>query len=78
MIFIWGTKGISSLIKEGYVNCPVCNTTTKYELKVIRRWFTIFWIPVIPLRKKVCYLECQSCLTAFNPAFFENIGHNVD
>lgn len=74
MFFIWGTKGVAESIEEGHLDCPMCKVITKYELKAIRRWFTFFWIPLIPLGTKGKYLECQNCFTAFNPEFFQKGG----
>ena len=70
MILIWGTKGRVNTLKQGYFLCPLCNITCACELQEMRRWFTFFWLPIFPFGKRISYLECQECSTAFNPEYF--------
>lgn len=32
-----------------------------------RRWFTFFWIPLIPLKIIGEYIECSSCQSTYEP-----------
>lgn len=70
MLIIWGSKGVEKTVGEGNIQCPVCNLVTAYELKVIQKYFTLFFIPLFPYGKKIEYLECQRCKVPFKPEFF--------
>lgn len=72
MFFIvWGRKGIVKVKSSGIFQCPLCNLQTSYELKEIRKYFTLFWIPLFPYGESIEYLECKRCKTSFNPDFFD-------
>lgn len=47
--------------------CPVCGGDRQGDQRVARRWFTIFWIPVIPLKEVGELVECTTCHTRFDP-----------
>lgn len=66
-IIIWGTRGINSTSASGRFYCPQCNSERNYSQKSVRRFFTIFFIPLIPLDKLGEYVECQTCRASFNP-----------
>lgn len=40
--------------------CIWCRADTIYHLMRVRTWFTYFFIPVIPYRRRY-YLECPYC-----------------
>lgn len=48
--------------------CPRCGGDRQGDRRTARRWFTIFWIPVIPLNHVGEVLECTTCHTRFEPA----------
>ncbi len=51
--------------------CPRCGGDRQGNQRSARRWFTIFWIPVIPLNQVGAVLECTTCHTRFEPAVAE-------
>ena len=51
--------------------CPRCGGDRQGNQRSARRWFTIFWIPVIPLNQVGEVLECTTCHTRFEPAVAE-------
>ena len=63
---IFGTRGITRTISEGVFRCPSCRQDKAYALKSVRRWFTLFFIPVIPLDALEEFIECQSCQSTYN------------
>lgn len=63
---IWGTRGITSTSESGQFHCPQCNARRSYSHKNVRRFFTLFFIPLIPLDKLGDYVECNTCRTTFN------------
>ena len=64
-LLIWGTRGTESLT-HGFFNCPHCLDKRTYMHRVVRRWFHIFWIPLIPLEKSE-YVACTVCNEAYEP-----------
>ena len=60
-MIIFGTKGITSTPEKGEFNCPTCGQKRPYGLKRVRRFFTLYFIPVIPLDKLGEYVECDTC-----------------
>lgn len=64
-IIIWGSRGVTSTAESGHFHCPQCNRDRNYSLKRVRRFFTLFFIPLIPLDNLGEYVECQTCRTSF-------------
>ncbi|SHJ08013.1 hypothetical protein SAMN02745163_01257 [Clostridium cavendishii DSM 21758] len=61
-MIIWGwgktTRKIIGAVFEHA--CTYCNRTDVWRLCIVRTWFTLFFIPIIPYRKKYCIL-CPHC-----------------
>ena len=51
--------------------CPRCGGDRQGNQRTARRWFTVFWIPIIPLNQVGEVLECTTCHTRFEPAVAE-------
>lgn len=66
-IIIWGSRGVTKTTRSGRFHCPQCNRERGYNHKNVRRFFTLFFIPLIPLDNLGEYVECQICRTSFNP-----------
>ena len=71
MFIIWGWKNIQSPGRRGEFHCPNCSMPQKYRRRTLRTWFTLYFIPVIPLRKVAEYVQCQSCGGTFTPAVLD-------
>lgn len=61
-MIIWGwgkqtRKVIGNVFRK---NCSHCNTEQMWQLCLIRTWFTLFFIPVIPYAKSY-QIACPSC-----------------
>ena len=65
MLIIWGWRAIKAVIGTGVFFCPACQTDRGYRHIHPRRWFTLFFIPMIPLNELEPYVECDSCHGAF-------------
>ncbi len=68
MFIIFGTRGLKHTVKESPVlsnACPNCNNGNLVN-KLYRRWFTLFFIPTIPLDVVDRFYECDSCKSAYN------------
>ncbi|MGB1247478.1 MAG: TerB family tellurite resistance protein [Chitinophagales bacterium] len=66
-MIIVGTRGVKWTLKEGQFNCPQCEKTTNYRHRSVRRFFTLYFIPIIPLDKLGEYVECRNCKGTFVP-----------
>ncbi len=62
MLIIWGTKPFIKEMGSSMrpYRCGNCGNVSNY--RVFRRWtwFTLFWIPIIPLGKKY-FITCPIC-----------------
>jgi uncharacterized tellurite resistance protein B-like protein len=66
-MIIFGTRGVKSTIKSGHFHCPQCNQTKPYRHRKVTLFFTLYFIPIIPLGNKGEYVECQECKGTFIP-----------
>lgn len=64
-MIIFGTRGVKSTLDQGSFNCPQCECNKAYKHKKVTRFFTLYFIPIIPLGKLGEYVECQSCKGTF-------------
>ena len=70
-MIIFGTRGITTTPEKGNFHCPSCSATQNYALKRVRRFFTLYFIPVIPLDKLGEYVECLSCKDTYKSNVLE-------
>ena len=64
-IIIYGTRGMTSVGGQGHFHCPSCGESA-YRHKKVRRWFTLFFIPMIPLDLAGEYVECGKCYGTYD------------
>ena len=60
-MIIWGSRGLTSIVESNQFHCPQCGTTRACNLKQVRNFFTLYFIPLIPLNVAGRYVECSSC-----------------
>ena len=68
VLLIWGFKVRSKLLSAHTFFCPACGGDRGGRLLSARRWFTLFWIPLIPLKEVGDYVECDTCHGHFQTA----------
>lgn len=68
IIFGFSVFTIFGLIGTGQFHCPQCGGDREYEHRTARRFFTLFFLPVIPLDKVGEVVRCKTCRTRFDPA----------
>lgn len=66
-MIIWGWRVRKKTIGTGVFFCPGEGGDRNYEHKQARRWFTIFFIPLIPLKELGDFVECTSCENTYYP-----------
>ena len=60
-MIIFGTTSTTSTRQSGQFHCPRCGVPQLYYWKQVNRWFTLYFIPVIPLGRVGDYVECTRC-----------------
>ena len=65
MIILFGTKVRYTTLSAGQFYCPQCKARRDYELRKARYWFTIYFIPLIPLKTLGEFVKCLTCGTNF-------------
>ena len=66
-LIIFGTRGVTCSAGRGEFHCPECDVRRPYEHKRVRRFFTLYFIPLIPLDVIGEYIECQHCRATYKP-----------
>jgi DNA-directed RNA polymerase subunit RPC12/RpoP len=67
MIILFGTSNKEQDAGGGMFQCPACRQRQRYAVKQVRRYFTLFFIPVLPLDQQGRYVECQGCGAKLDP-----------
>ena len=67
MMIIFGTRGVKFTKEKGHFTCPQCASQQPFKHKKVTRFFTLYFIPVIPLGSLGEYVECQTCKGTFVP-----------
>lgn len=71
MIIIWGWRAVKTVIGTGEFLCPRCGVDCGYQHLKLRRWFTLFFLPIIPLQVLGTCIECTRCRGQFTQAVLE-------
>lgn len=74
MIILFGWKVRWKTLGGGTFHCPVEGGARSYELREARRWFTVFFVPLIPLKVLGTQVHCQGCGTELAPAVLATHG----
>ena len=60
-MIILGTTGLTFTREKGQFHCPSCGDGVDYRHKKVRCFFTLYFVPLIPLHSLGEYVECQRC-----------------
>lgn len=66
MLLIWGWRTRFKVLAEGVFHCPGCGGDRHFAHKQARSWFTLFFLPVIPLKVQGEFVECQTCKQGYD------------
>lgn len=66
-MILWGRRVIKKAIGTGVFFCPREGGDCNYVHKKARRWFTLFFLPLIPLKELGDFVECASCKNTYYP-----------
>jgi tellurite resistance protein len=70
-LIVWGFKVLFKVVGNGVFSCPNCGQDRNYERREARRWFTLFWIPIIPLKVIGSVVRCQYCGNDFRESVLQ-------
>ena len=65
MLIIFGLRVFYRTIAQGTFHCRRCGGDRPYRHRAGRRWFTLFFLPVIPLNAVGEHVQCTSCRTRY-------------
>lgn len=66
-MIIVGYRGISKTTGHGTFFCPACQGESRYTQITVRRWLTLYFIPLIPADIMGEYVQCSACGSEFKP-----------
>ncbi len=72
MLLIWGFTVRYSTLDGGTFFCPHEGGDRPYERKQAKRWFTFFFIPMIPLNELGEFVECTGCKRGYDQQVLSN------
>jgi len=67
LLIIFGFRVFYRTIAQGTFHCRRCGGDRQYRHRVGRRWFTLFFIPVIPLNRVGEHVQCTTCRSRYVP-----------
>lgn len=70
-LIIFGTRGVTYGSGEGEFYCPDCESQRPYAQKRVRRFFTLYFIPLIPLDLLGEYVECTHCTSTYKTGILD-------
>jgi len=65
LLIIFGLRVFYRTIAQGIFHCRRCGGDRQYRHRDGRRWFTLFFIPVIPLNSVGDHVQCAICRTRY-------------
>jgi hypothetical protein len=65
VLIIFGLRVFYRTIAQGTFHCRRCGGDREYRQRSGRRWFTLFFIPVIPLNAVGENVQCTTCRTRY-------------
>ena len=76
LLILFGTKDRRKLEAKGQFICPKCGSERDYEAIIVREWFTLFFIPILPTanyEERDCFIECRTCKSTYDPDVLQRI-----
>jgi hypothetical protein len=65
VLIIFGLRVFFRTLAQGTFHCRRCGGDREYRHRAGRRWFTLFFLPVIPLNAVGEHVQCTSCKTRY-------------
>lgn len=68
---VWGSTNKEQVLERGRFFCPSCASTQPYHLVRIRRFFTLYFVPLFPTSTLAEYAACRGCERSFDPQILD-------
>ena len=65
LLIIFGFRTFFRTLGQGVFHCRKCGGDREYRHRAGRRFFTLFFIPVIPLAKAGEHVQCTTCQSRY-------------
>lgn len=65
MFILFGAKTRFKTLSTGQFYCPQCRARQTYALRLARDYFTLYFIPIFPIKTHGEVVTCQTCGTNF-------------
>lgn len=65
MLIMFGLRVFYRTVSQGVFYCRRCGGDRPYRQRAGRRWFTVFFFPVIPLNSVDEHVRCITCRTRY-------------
>ena len=66
MFFIAGLTTRRTTVDSGRFHCPNEGAVRGYQRLRARRWFTLFFVPLLPLGTRGDWVRCRSCAATYD------------
>lgn len=70
-MIIFGTRSVTTTLEKGSFYCPHCDQRASYRHQKVTKFFTLYFIPLIPIKTLGDYVECDKC----NCSFVKSVLH---
>jgi hypothetical protein len=70
-LLILGIRVRWKTLAEGTFHCPNCGVDRSFLRRMARRWFTVFFIPIVPMNVLGEFVECGTCHTRYKTSVLE-------
>jgi hypothetical protein len=71
-MIVWGWRTVKGVSATGEFYCPHCSTKRPYQHQKLRRWFTLYFIPVIPVGSVDEQITCGQCRKSWQMSVLGN------
>ena len=71
-MIIWGWRTLKGTAATGDFHCPNCSSRQSYNHEKLRRWFTLYFIPAIPLGSVDEQITCKTCRKSWQMSVLAN------
>lgn len=77
MILIFGTRGRITRSSEKDILDKACpNCSADLELKDLKKWFTLFFMPIFPFKTLDTFYQCKNCESSYKKSAREALLSN--
>jgi hypothetical protein len=70
-MIIWGWRALTKTVARGNFFCPDCVREQAYSRRRVRQFFTLYFIPIFPMKTLGEYIECDVCKNAYKDKVLE-------